>query len=148
MSWFERATFFQALRPIAVWLWYLAELRSLAAQGRLAGEAGLVELGWLMLLFILVTIGVGIVIQILFVILTTVSGQETMADLEDERSKLIEAQATVTGFGVAGFGFLAAVLALWQGWGAVWAFNLMLGGMVAADVVVNLRKFFRFWRGG
>lgn len=148
MSWLERATLAQAIRAVLVWLWYLTELRALSDQGLLVGEAGLVAMGSLMLILIAGTIGAGMLIQILFVILTFVTGQETATDLEDERSRLIEAQATVTGFGVAGFGFLAAVLALWQGWGSVWAFNLMLGGMVAADVVVNLRKFFRFWRGG
>jgi hypothetical protein len=67
--------------------------------------------------------------------------------MEDERDRLIEAQAMVKGFTLAGLGFLACVLALWQGWGAVWALNLMAAGMVGADVLVNLIKFQRYARG-
>lgn len=148
MSWMESSPLAQALRAVLLYLWYLGRLRELSAQGALDGDAGLALMGWQILLLIGVTIAIGILIQIICVILTTATGQESAADLEDERDKVIEARATVTGFSLAGIGFVAAVLALWQGWGAVWAFNLVLAGMVASDLAVNLLKFLRYWRGG
>ena len=70
-----------------------------------------------------------------------------MADLCDERDKAIERRAIEVGFTVVGIGFVAMALALWQGWGAVWAINLLLGGFVASDISVNLLKFRSYWRG-
>ena len=148
MSWLERSTVLQALRAVLVYVWYLSDVRALADSGALAGPDGLERLGWQMLQLIGVTVLAGIVVQILAVIVTTATGQEAIADMEDERDRQIEARATGTGFAMAGFGFVSGILALWQGWGAVWAFNLVLAGMVAADVAVNLLKFIRYWRGG
>ncbi len=147
MSWLERGWLVQALRALLVYGWYLTRQRELSAAGALEGQQGLVLLGWEMLLLILVTVAAGLVVHILCVILSVATGQESASGLEDERDKLIEARAMVTGFTMTGLGFMAAVLALWQGWGAVWAINLMLLGMVAADVCVNLIKFVRYWRG-
>ena len=48
---------------------------------------------------------------------------------------------------VVGIGFLAMALSLWQGWTAIWAINLLVGGFVASDVLVNLLKFLSYWRG-
>ena len=148
MSWLERATLVQALRPIVIWLWFLDRQRDHLASGALDGPQGLTLLGWEMLLLIIVTVVAGIVIQIGAVILSTATGQETIAGIDDERDRLIEARAMVRGFTMVGFGFLGAILALWQGWGAVWAMNLMLAGMVLSDIVVNLLKFWRYARGG
>jgi len=148
MSWLERATLVQALRAVVIYLWFLARQRDLMASGALAGPDGLTLLGWEMLLLIIATVVVGIVIQIIATVFATVVEGESVAAIEDERDRLIEARATVKGFGVVGLGFLAAVLALWQGWGAVWAFNLLLAGMVASDILVNLLKFLRYARGG
>lgn len=147
MSWFERATAVQALRAVLVYAWFLHRQQGHLAAGALDGEAGLRLLGWEMLLLVMVTIVFGIVIQIVATILTTATGEESIAAIEDERDRLIEARAMVRGFSLAGMGFLAAMLALWQGWGAVWAINLMLAGMVLADIVVNLLKFFHYARG-
>jgi hypothetical protein len=137
MSWLERATFAQGLRAIAVYSWYLSW----------PWPDTLEQLGWNMLLLIISTIVAGMVIQMIFVILAMVTGQEREMQVEDERDKLIEALSMVRGFTFVGFGFLAAVLALWQGWGAIWAMNLMLAGMVASDVTICGLKFWRYARG-
>ena len=147
MSWLEGATLVQALRAVAIYLWYLSRQRDLWASGALDGPQGLTVLGWEILLLIIVTIVVGMLIQLVAVIISTATGQESCAGIEDERDRLIEARAMVKGFGMVGFGFLAAVLALWQGWGAIWAMNLLLAGMVASDILVNLVKFLRYVRG-
>jgi hypothetical protein len=147
MSWIERAPLAQALRALIVYGWYLSRQRDLAAAGALDGPGGLQALGWEILLLIIVTIGVGIVIQIIAVVLAIATGQESGSGIDDERDKLIEARAMVRGFTFVGFGFLGMALALWQGWGAVWAVNLMLAGMVACDLVVCLIRFLRYWRG-
>jgi hypothetical protein len=147
MSWWEWSALAQAVRAGALYGWFLWRLDGHAAAGALAGEAGLALLGWEMLLLILATVGAGLVLQIGATILTTLVGGENIEALDDERDRLFEARATVRGFAFCGLGFLAAVIALWQGWGAVWAFNLVLAGMVAADVIVNLDRFRRYWRG-
>jgi hypothetical protein len=137
MSWLERAPLIQAIRPLLIYGWYLS----------LPAPDTLEQLGWNILLLILLTVGVGLVIQIGFTILATASGQETIDGIEDERDRMIEALAMVRAFTFVGLGFLGAVLALWYGWGAIWAFNIMLAGMVACDVAVNLLKFWRYARG-
>jgi hypothetical protein len=147
MSWWELSALAQAVRAAALYGWFLWRQSGHAASGALSGEAGIVLLGWEMLLLILVTVGAGIVLQIGATILTTFGGEEDMMALDDERDRLFEARATVRGFAFCGLGFLLAVLALWQGWGAYWGFNIILAGMVAADVIVNLDRFRRYWRG-
>ncbi|NJR75128.1 MAG: hypothetical protein HC773_18800 [Scytonema sp. CRU_2_7] len=143
-SWLERAWLAQALRSITVYGWFLSRQQGHMASGAFDGPEGLTLLGWEMLLLIMVTIGAGLALQIFFVVLSVSTGQETTDSIDDERDQRIEARATVHGFALTGAGFLAAVLALWQGWGAVWAFNLLVGFMVASDVTVNLAKFFRY----
>jgi hypothetical protein len=137
MSWLERAPLAQAIRPLLIYAWYLSW----------PAPETLEALGWNMLLLILATVGVGIIVQIIFVVLSTATGQEQIDGIEDERDRMIEALAMVRAFTFVGLGFLGAVLALWYGWGAVWAFNVMLAGMVACDVAVNLLKFWRYARG-
>lgn len=149
MSWWDRSWLAQTMRAILVYGWYLSRQQPLIASGALEGADGLKVLGWELLLFILATIGVGIIVQGSFAILAVSTGQESTDGLgEDERDKQIEARAMVKGFGMTGLGFLGMVLALWQGWGIIWAVNVQLAGMVAADVTVNLYKFYRYLRGG
>jgi uncharacterized membrane protein len=137
MSWLERATLAHALRALIVYGWFLSR----------PWTEDLTLLGWRVLMLIVGTVVLGIIVQMTFVILAMVTGQERDLQVEDERDKMIEAQAMVRGFTFVGFGFLAATLALWQGWGAVWAFHLMLAGMVASDVTICLMKAWRYARG-
>jgi hypothetical protein len=147
MSWLERSTLAQALRAAVIYAVFLSSMRNMAADGRLAGDPGLGRLGLAILILIGATIVAGIIVQVLAVILSTVTNDEKMTDLIDERDKAIERRAIEVGFGVVGAGFVAMALALWQGWGAVWAINLLLGGFVASDILVNLLKFRSYWRG-
>jgi hypothetical protein len=148
MSWLELSWPAQTLRAALVYAWFLSRHIPLAASGAFEGAEGLKLLGWEFLLLIIVTFIAGLVTQIVFVITSVATGQEVTDGIDDERDKHIEARAMVHGFSMTGFGFLGMVLALWQGWGAVWALNIMLAGMVLADIVVNLYKCFRYWRGG
>ena len=148
MSWLERCWLAQTLRPIVVYGWYLNRHFEFAAQGAFNGPDGLKLLGWELLLLIIATIIAGIIVQAGFVITSVATGQETIDGIDDERDKQIEARAMKHGFTATGLGFLSMVLALWQGWGLLWAVNLLLAGMVLADVTVNFYKFFRYWRGG
>lgn len=147
MSWLERSTFAQALRAAVIYAVFLSYMQAMAADGQLAGDAGLSRLGLAILILIGATIVVGIIVQILAVMLAAINGDEKMADLIDERDRAIERRAIEVGFAVVGFGFLAMALALWQGWGAIWAINLLLGGFVTSDIIVNLLKFRSYWRG-
>ncbi len=149
MSWLERSWLAQTVRALTIYGWYLIRHRELTSSGAFEGPEGLKLLGWEILLLILATIVIGIVLQSAFVITAIASGQESRNGFdEDERDRQIEARAMKHGFTATGFGFLGMVLALWQGLGALWAINLMLAGMVLADVTVNLYKSFRYWRGG
>ena len=147
MSWLERSTFAQALRAIVIYAVFLSSLQTKAAAGQLAGEAGLSRLGLSILLLIVATVVAGIVVQILAVVLATAMGDEKMVDMQDERDKAIERRAIEVGFGFVGGGFVVMALALWQGWGAVWAINLLVGGFVISDILVNLLKYRSYWRG-
>ena len=148
MSWYELSWPAQALRALIVYGWYLSRNAGPVASGAFENAEGTKLLGWELLLFIIVTIVAGIIVQAFFAIMAVTSGQETTELLgEDERDKRIEARAMVRGFTMTGLGFGGMVLALWQGWGAIWAINVMLCGMVLNDVTVNLYKFFRYWRG-
>ena len=149
MSWYELSWPAQALRALIVYGWYLSRNMEFAASGAVESAEGLKLLGWELLLLIVVTIGAGIIVQGFFAIMAVSSGQESTDLLgEDERDKRTEARAIVHGFSMTGFGFLCMSLALWQGWGLIWAINVMVAGMVLSDVTVNLYKFFRYWRGG
>lgn len=147
MSWLERSTLAQALRATVIYAVFLSYLGRMAADGRLNADAGLTRLGLAILILIGATVVAGIVVQILAVILAAITGDEKMADLIDERDKAIERRAIEVGFGVVGTGFLAMALALWQGWGAIWSINLLIGGFIASDILVNLLKFRSYWRG-
>ena len=147
MSWLERSTLAQALRAAVIYAVFLAYMQGMTADGRLTGDAGLSHLGLAILILIGATVIIGIILQILAMILAAIYGEEAMADLTDERDKAIERRAIEVGFTVVGCGFLAMALALWQGWGAIWAINLLLGGFVASDILVNLLKFRSYWRG-
>ena len=149
MSWWDRSWLAQTLRAVLVYGWYLSRQQELIASKAFEGADGLKLLGWELLLFIIATIAVGMVVQGFFAVLAVTTGEETTDGLgEDERDKQIEARAMVKGFTMTGLGFLGFVLALWQGWGFVWAVNVLLAGMVLADVTVNLYKFYRYLRGG
>jgi hypothetical protein len=148
MSWLELSWPAQTLRAALVYAWFLNRQIALVKKGAFQGEEGLSLLGWEFLLLIMVTMVAGLIVQILFVVTSVATGQEITDGIDDERDKHIEARAMVHGFSMTGLGFLGMVLALWHGWGVVWALNLMLAGMVLADVVVNLYKCFRYWRGG
>ena len=149
MSWWDRSWLAQTLRAALVYGWYLSRQQDLIASNAYKGAEGLKLLGWELLLFIIATIAVGMVVQGFFAILAVTTGEETTEGLgEDERDKQIEARAMVKGFTMTGLGFLGFVLALWQGWGLLWAVNILLAGMVLADMTVNLYKFYRYLRGG
>lgn len=147
MAWLEFGWLAQALRAAIVYCWFLSRNLSPALSGAYDSAEGLKALGWEVLLLIMVTMAAGLALQIAFVSISVATGQESIDGIDDERDKRIEARAMVHGFTMTGVGFLASVLALWQGWGAVWVFNLMLAGMIVADVTVNLYKFLRYWRG-
>lgn len=148
LSAWEWSALVQAVRAVAVYAWFLSRQRDLAASGVLSSPEGLEALGWEMLLLIMVTMGTGLLLQIGATVLMVARGGESIDALDDERDRLFEARAMVRGFIPIGFGFLSGVLALWQGWGAVWALNLIVAGMAASDATVNLDRFFRYWRGG
>ena len=146
MSFLEINNIIQTVRALIFGIGYTLWARSAALDGRFDGEAGLVLLGKSLLVFIAVTVVIGMLLHILAMIVTIIRGEETHPGEMDERDRIIEARAMTTGFSFCGIGFLAASLALWFGYGAIFAFHALLAGFVAADVLVNLQKFVTYLR--
>jgi hypothetical protein len=149
MSLFEMSWPAQTIRSLAVYIWFLSRQLDLATAGAFDGPEGLRLLGWELLLFIMVSIATGFVVVAIFSILASITGQDSIEMFgNDERSKYVESRGNALAFAITALGFLAMVLALWQGWGILWAINLMVAGMVAADAAASSFMFVRYWRGG
>ncbi len=149
MSLFEMSWPAQTIRSLAVYAWFLNRHLGLAASGAFDGPEGLRLLGWELLLFIMVSIAAGFAVVAIFSILASATGHGSVEMFgNDERSKYVESRGNALAFAITAFGFLAMVLTLWQGWGLLWAINLMVAGMVAADIAASSSMFIRYWRGG
>lgn len=142
----ELAALFQAARALGLGFLYAIWARSAELAGRFDGDAGLVLLGKSLLIFIAVTVGLGMVFQIIAIIVAIVKGEESRPGDLDERDREIERRAMSKGFSAVGFGFLGLALALWYGWGAVASIHILLAGFVGADLLVNVAKFVSYWR--
>jgi hypothetical protein len=148
LSAWEWSALVQGVRPALVYAWFLSRQHALAASGALSGAGGLETLGWELMLLVMVNLGSGLALQIGATVLMVAKGGENIHALDDERDRMFEARAMVRGYIPIGLGFLSGVIALWQGWGAVWGINMIVAGMVLSDMTVNLDRFFRYWRGG
>ncbi|MEO8530065.1 MAG: hypothetical protein ABI459_02480 [Deltaproteobacteria bacterium] len=146
MSFFEINNIIQTIRALILGGIYFFWAKSALAMGRLDAEIGLVLLGKSILFYAGVTILAGIILHILAMIVAIARGEEPRAGEMDERDRIIEFRATRTGFALSGFGFMAAAVTLWFGYGAVFAFFTLLAGFIAADVLVNMQKFITYWR--
>jgi len=147
MTFLEINNIVQTLRALAFAAAYALWARGAVLAGRFDGEAGLILLGKGILVFIGATVLAGIVLHVIGMIVTIVAGQESRPGEMDERDRLIEQKSFEHGFTCCGLGLLAAVIALWYGWGAIWGFHLILTGFTTADVLVNTLKFRAYLRG-
>ncbi len=147
MTFLEINNIVQTLRALVFAAIYVVWARGAALAGRFDGDAGLVLLGKGILVLIAATVVAGIVLHIIGMIVTIVAGQESKPGEMDERDRLIELKSFQHGFTCCGLGLLAAVIALWYGWGAIWGFHLILAGFTTADVLVNTLKFRAYLRG-
>ena len=118
-----------------------------------------------MLIFIGIGIGVTIVIQIIFHILLSISiairekMQNMQADdkviekniksemVEDERDKMIELKSNRVGFGLAGFGFIAALLALMFNYSPVVMLNILFISFSCGSICEGFTQLY-FYRKG
>jgi hypothetical protein len=146
MTFPEFSTLLQTLRALVLGGLYANWARGAFEAGRFDGDAGLVLLGQALLIYIGVTIGIGIVVQVLSIIIAIARGEESRPGDLDERDLAIERRATVKGFSTVGLGFVGMAVALWYGFGAVSAIHVLFGGFVLADVMTNLAKFISYWR--
>jgi hypothetical protein len=147
MTFLEINNIVQTLRALAFAGIYASWARGAALAGRFDGEAGLVLLGKGILVLIAATVVAGIVLHVIGMIVTIVAGQESKPGEMDERDRLIDQKSFEHGFNCCGLGLLAAVIALWYGWGAVWGFHLILAGFTAGDVLMSALKFRAYLRG-
>jgi hypothetical protein len=118
-----------------------------------------------MLIFIGIGIAVTIVIQIVFHILFAISVaiQEKIQNnecnekeidksiksemVEDERDKMIELKSNRVGFGIAGFGFIAALLALIFNYSPVVMLNILFISFSFGSICEGFAQFY-FYRKG
>ena len=118
-----------------------------------------------MLVFIGIGIGLTIIIQIVFHILfaITVAIKEKIQNMEcddkdidksikqemveDERDKLIEMKSTQVGFGVAGFGFIAALVALLLNYSPAVMINILFIAFSFGSICEGIYQFILYRRG-
>ncbi len=117
------------------------------------------------LVFIAIGIGATIIIQIVFHILLSISiairekMQNMQADdkdiekniksemVEDERDKMIELKSNRVGFAVAGFGFIAALLALIFNYSAVVMLNILFISFSFGSICEGFTQIYYYRRG-
>jgi hypothetical protein len=122
---------------------------------------------WALTMLIFIGIGIAfiIIIQIVFHILFAISVavQEKMQNMEcndkeidksiklemveDERDKLIEMKSNQVGFGVAGFGFIAALLALVLNFTPVVMLNILFITFSFGSICEGIYQFILYRRG-
>jgi hypothetical protein len=118
-----------------------------------------------MLVFIGIGIGATIVIQIIFHILFAISiavkkkMQNMQADdkeiekniqseiIEDERDKMIELKSNKVGFGIAGFGFIAGLLALAFNYSPVIMLNILFISFSFGSLCEGFAQLYFYRRG-
>lgn len=118
-----------------------------------------------MLIFIAIGIGATIIIQIVFHILFSigVAIQEKIQNrecddkdiekniklemVEDERDKLIEMKSNQVGFAIAGFGFVAALLALVFNYSPVVMLNILFITFSFGSICEGIYQFILYRRG-
>ncbi len=147
MTFLEINNIVQTLRALVFAAIYVVWARGVSSAGRFDGPEGLVLLGKGILVLIGATVVAGIVLHIIGMIVTIVAGQESKPGEMDERDRLIDQKSFEHGITCCGLGLLAAVIALWYGWGAIWGFHLILAGFTAADVLASALKFRAYLRG-
>jgi hypothetical protein len=147
MTYVEKGALLQALRVLAIYALYLTWMRAYHLDGTLLADGAEVAVARSALWLIGLTIGVGLLLQIMVTILSGITKDENLTHLFDERDKQIERRAIETGFGIVGAGFLATMAALAYGWSVALALNLLVAAFVLADLMVNLLKFRSYLRG-
>lgn len=147
MTYVEMGAALQVVRGLAVYTLYLSWILPAHADGSLYVPGAEVLVGNSALWLIGLAVGGGLLVQIAVTILSSIARDENLAQLFDERDRLIERRAVEVGFSIVGAGFLGAMLALAQGWAVGVGLNVLVLGFVAADVVVNLLKFRAYLRG-
>lgn len=119
-------------------------------------EAGLFEqpnglklLGKSILILIGIMAAANIVAQILSSILFAALAKNCNPDFQrDERDKQIELKGMQLSYAVFGAGLILTMILLTAGWaGAPLAFNLIIGSIVFAEIVGNLKKLYHYNRG-
>lgn len=125
-----------------------------------AGVSDLKEWAGAILVFIGIGVGVAIVLQILFHIGLSVSvavrerSDESVIEkkiqaemVEDEMDKLIELKSSRIGWGISGFGFIAALFSLVFGGSAVLMINIMFLSAAAGSMLGGFVSLYYYRKG-
>jgi hypothetical protein len=144
----QRTALFQLIADVILIVWFLNRFFARDALGDFAGEAGLAALGTMALKFILITIVVGIVVQILGNVLSGVVNMGELPDQTiDERDTRIRRRGEEIAHWATGGSFVIALILLATGYGAVTMVATLFLGFVTSDAIGNIAKLVGYMRG-
>jgi hypothetical protein len=145
----ERNIYISIFTTLLVFIIYVFRVYSMYETGQFDGADGLKLAGKSILMLIGIMAAANIVFQILGTIFMSVTGKDCKVDvIEDERDKLIELKGMQLSYAVFGAGMVLTFVAVTTGWsGAVEALYFIVGSVVLAEIVGNIKKLFHYRRG-
>lgn len=148
MSFGERDAFTSLLTTLIVAVMFYLRISGQSEAGAFGGPDALQLWARMVLWLMVYSIGIAIAITILFTILYVIlTGEKEPSDLKDERDQMIEHRGTRIGSALTAAGLVAAIVDLAWGNTALHAFNVMLIGCSASEIVKSLFKIYCYRRG-
>ncbi len=115
--------------------------------GAYSGDEGLVSWAHDVLWLMGGGIVIGIVVMIAFhILLSIITNNPSPEMITDERDRMIGRRGTLITLVIASAGFIAAIVMLAVGWGAIAALNTILVGMALGSTISEIQKmvYYRF----
>ncbi|WP_304235717.1 hypothetical protein [Jiulongibacter sediminis] len=149
----ERNIYVTVSSTILIFAGYLFKMNGYYQEGLLEGAEGLQFTGKSILILIGVMAGANIVFNILGTIGFTIKDSVQNKDckpgqlIEDERDKIIELKGMQVSYAVFGAGLILSLIALTMGWAAPVVIIMIIGSLVLAEIIGNIKKLFHYRRG-
>ena len=135
---------FSGLLVTAIYAWMVYQRH---LQGQFDLTADYSKWGILFLIFIGVSIGMRIIIQIIFHILNAIATREDEVPVEDERDKLVKLKATRNSHYAFSGGFVLSVTALAIGMPVYGMFIALVGFGLIAEIIDNGSQIYYYRKG-
>lgn len=149
----ERNIYITIIITLLVFSGYLLKMHGYYQDGLLEGTEGLKLTGKSILILIGIMAGTNIIFSILGTIGFTIADSIQNKDckpghmVEDERDKIIELKGMQVSYAVFGAGLILSLIALTIGWPAPTVIIMIIGSLVLAEIVGNIKKLFHYRRG-